>query len=173
MRDDEILNQSGFINPHECHECKFCCSFRRQSLWETPVFDKGTAEQLAKKYPGVKFVNVGDNSARYDLSGNYLTSNPEEEAKCPFLDNESGCVLSAEEKPFDCKLWPLRLMSDENGQIVVALVPTCRQINRRSLNELEELIKGETGDRLAAYGEAHKDIVKKRHADFPIIYPLK
>ena len=36
---------SSILSKSDCAECKFCCSFRRQSLWETPVFYE---EDIAK-----------------------------------------------------------------------------------------------------------------------------
>ena len=99
---------SKILKKSDCAACKFCCSFRRQSLWETPVFDAESVEKLRKLYPHAKFRNEGTESFTFDISDQYKSSRNEEEAPCPFLDAEKGCVLSPELKPLDCSIWPFR-----------------------------------------------------------------
>ncbi|MBP5568082.1 MAG: hypothetical protein J6X54_02550, partial [Treponema sp.] len=71
------------LSKSDCAACKFCCSFRRQSLWETPVFNKEDKDKILEKYPDVKFRQTG-NSYTIDLYSSYKTDNPDEEALCPF-----------------------------------------------------------------------------------------
>ena len=99
---------SKILKKSDCAACKFCCSFRRQSLWETPIFDAETVEKLRKLYPHANFRNEGTESFTFDISDQYKSSRNEEEAPCPFLDAEKGCVLPPEQKPFDCTIWPFR-----------------------------------------------------------------
>lgn len=99
---------SKILKKSDCAACRFCCSFRRQSLWETPVFDAESVEKLRKLYPHAKFRNEGTESFTFDISDQYKSSRSEEEAPCPFLDAEKGCVLPPELKPFDCSIWPFR-----------------------------------------------------------------
>ena len=44
---------SKVLKKSTCADCRFCCSFRRCSLWETPLFPKETMEKLEKEY-GIK-----------------------------------------------------------------------------------------------------------------------
>ena len=81
---------SSVLSKSDCAECRFCCSFRRVSLWETPLFDEETAERLQKQYPEARFKPRGD-AYTINIDGDYKTDDPEEEALCPF--NKSGCVL--------------------------------------------------------------------------------
>jgi len=37
---------SKILSKDECASCKFCCAFRRQSAWETPLF---TEEQVNRR----------------------------------------------------------------------------------------------------------------------------
>ena len=39
---------SKVLSKNTCADCKFCCSFRRCSLWETPLFSKETMDKLEK-----------------------------------------------------------------------------------------------------------------------------
>ena len=77
-----------------------------------------------------------------DIDGNYGTDDPEEEALCPF--NRNGCILGADDKPFDCSIWPLRVMR-YNGGLAICLTPTCPVISQKPLEVMRELVNGETG----------------------------
>ncbi len=112
------------LSPSECAECKFCCSYRRASLWETPRFDLALLEKLKRQYPFAKF-KVFDNSATIDISGRYRTNDLSEEALCWFNEGK-GCILG-EDKPFECSVWPLRVM--RMGKILVVVLSSgCRVI---------------------------------------------
>lgn len=204
---------SKILKKSDCAACRFCCSFRRQSLWETPVFDAETVEKLRKLYPHAKFRNEGAVSFTFDISDQYKTSLSDEEAPCPFLDAEKGCVLPPELKPFDCTIWPFRAVrlsgvsssreeahsvsggratsvldggytsvlggvqpecgdttasaceeppaSSKNGQIAVALTPTCPAINSVPRRQITELLDSGLGETILAYAETHPDIIKE------------
>ena len=152
-----------------CAECKFCCSFRRQSLWETPLFPMETVEKLERE--GHRFFNCiegGARCGRMDLEGNYRTED-EEEVPCSFLDAERGCILSQEDKPFDCKIWPLRIMRKPSGELVIALTPTCPEINRLPIEDMEDLVRGGLGEKIYAYAAEHPFIIKEYREGFPVL----
>lgn len=152
---------SKILKKSDCASCRFCCSFRRQSLWETPLFDREAKERLEKKFPLARFRPAGKTSFTIDLSGGYKTDDPDEEAACPFLDSEKGCALSAEEKPFDCKIWPLRAVrKSSGGKIFVALTPTCPAVNRLPFSEVQSLVKLGLDEKILSYASSHPDIVK-------------
>ncbi len=152
---------SKILKKSDCASCRFCCSFRRQSLWETPLFDRETKEHLEKKFPLASFRPAGENSFTPDLSGGYRTDEPDEEAACPFLDSEKGCVLSDEEKPFDCKIWPLRAVRKSAGvKNFVALTTTCPALNRLPFSEVQSLVKSGLGGKIHSYASATPDRVQ-------------
>ncbi len=113
---------SKILSKETCAGCKFCCSFRRCSLWETPLFPEDTVKRLGGRFNMEQM--DGRIYGRMDFSGKYATDNPEEEAACEYLDLNKGCTLSYEDKPFDCKIWPLRIMRtrvyDERGGGAIA-----------------------------------------------------
>ena len=172
---------SRVLSKQSCAACKFCCSFRRQSLWETPLFPPEIAEKLQKtnEYGIVgEFAPASDdardaheshNAYRLVLENNYRTDDPEEEVPCTFLDPERGCILKPEDKPFDCSIWPLRIM-DKGGKLVIALTPTCPTIGATPRPELVELVKSGLGAKIFEYAKTHPYIVKKYREGFPIIY---
>lgn len=131
---------SKILSKNDCRECKFCCSFRRQSLWELPLFD--WREPL-------------------DLLPLYKTDDPDEEVPCPYLEDGKGCTLSAEKKPFDCKIWPLRVVSSkENSELQIVLTPTCKAINKVPLEKIRELVNTELKDVILSYAKEHPEIIK-------------
>ena len=170
---------SSILAKSDCAACKFCCSFRRTSLWETPVFSAADLPALKALAPTAKFRATGTSGSSYtfDISDQYKTSDPNEEALCPFLDPSRGCTLPTELKPFDCKIWPLRAVSvpkqTESGpaQLAVALTPTCPAINKVPLQKVCDLAANGLGQQILDYAAGHPDMIKE-YSDFlsTIIY---
>ncbi|MBQ3671124.1 MAG: hypothetical protein II921_06560 [Treponema sp.] len=151
---------SKILSKEDCASCRFCCSFRRQSLWETPLFDAETKNRLQARFPKARFRPVETESFTIDLSDCYKTNDSEEEAPCPFLDAGTGCVLSADEKPFDCSIWPLRTMR-KDGSVIVALTPTCPSINKQPIEKIRELVVDEgLGRKIIEHSAKNPDMIK-------------
>lgn len=168
---------SSILSKTSCAACKFCCSFRRQSLWETPLFPPEVAEKLSRENEyGVvgEFAQAGrdgqnvQDACRLVLENNYRTDDPEEEVPCTFLDPQKGCILNGDDKPFDCSIWPLRIM-DKDGKLVIALTPTCSAIGAVPSQALVELVQGGLGEKIFEYAKTHPYIVKEYHQGFPVI----
>ena len=164
---------SSILKKSDCAVCKFCCSFRRQSLWETPIFSNELAEKLKALYPEARFRPTGSNSMTIDLSSSYSTDDPNEEAPCPFLDKTNGCCLPPELKPFDCSIWPFRAVSTKEKTISVALTPTCPAINKVPREKITGLLKSGLGQKIIDYAKTHPDIIKEQ-TDFlsDILFPV-
>ena len=164
---------SGILKKEECAACRFCCSFRKTSLWETPIFTKENIDAI-KANPNldsdvlIESEIEGLINATYDLSNNYKTDDPNEEAPCPYL-SETGCILSSEEKPWDCKIWPLRVMKLSGGEIVIALTPTCPEINKIDTEEVRNFVNESLRDDLFEYAEKHPYLIKEYKEGFPIL----
>jgi hypothetical protein len=168
--ENEML--SKVLKKSTCAECRFCCSFRRCSLWETPLFPEDVMERLKAAGSKVEFKRKTIDGKEYgsmDLLYKYKTDDTEEEAACEFLDSHTGCTLSEEDKPFDCKIWPLRIMESPEGQMLIALTPTCPAINKVPLSEMEQLVKEGLGQQIYEYAEEHPYIVKEYREDFPVL----
>ena len=106
---------------------------------------------------------------RLILENNYRTANPEEEVPCTFLDPQKGCILKGEDKPFDCSIWPLRIMN-KDGELVIALTPTCPSIGATPDKALVDLVQNGLGERILEYAKTHPYIVKEYREGFPIVY---
>ena len=160
---------SAILKKSDCASCKFCCSFRRQSLWETPVFSKEVAEQLKAAFPDAKFRRVGKSSMTIDLEKLYKTNDPEEEVPCPFLDSKKGCCLPPDLKPFDCSIWPFRAVRVDQKKVSVALTPTCPSINRVSRERIIEFLNAGLGEKILKYAELNPDIIKENSKFFLVL----
>lgn len=164
---------SEILKKEDCAACRFCCSFRRQSLWETPIFTLENTESIEadqKLDASVlqKFSFENNTYARYDLSNNYKTDDSEEEAPCPYLST-NGCILDANEKPWDCKIWPLRVMRKTDGALVIALTPTCPSVNKIDIEKVREFVNEKLADSLFEYVNDHSFLIKQYHEGFPIL----
>ena len=148
-----------------CAACKFCCSFRRQSLWETPLFPPEVVEKLSRQN---EYGVVGEFRNGQIVLGGYRTDDLDEEVPCTFLDPQKGCILKGEDKPFDCSIWPLRIMN-KGCKLVIALTPTCPSIGATPKPELIELVKNGLGEKIFEYAKTHPYIVKDYMEGFPII----
>jgi len=153
------------LTKKECAACRFCCSFRKASMWETPIFTAENLDAIRAAHPEFlgelnTFEYGGSLYASYDLSGKYSSDNPEEEVPCPFLDPERGCTLSAEEKPFDCKIWPLRVVKPSDGRPYVSLTPTCPAVNRLDIEFVKSFVRGSLEKEILLYAEKHPRLYK-------------
>ena len=154
------------LSPEECAKCGFCCSFRRQSLNLTPYFAKETVAEIRGLHPEARFRTLPNSATTIDIGDRYRTDDSEEEAPCPF--NRKGCVLPPHLKPFDCKLWPFRLMKRGDG-LVLALVPTCPRIDRESPRfkaTAEAVFR-----KAAEYAKDHPEIAIEYREDYRIVFP--
>lgn len=155
---------SKILNKETCAECRFCCCFRRTSLWETPIFTKENIDAIRNgngKSDVLKEIETPSGLyATYDLSDKYLTDDPDEEAPCPYLDPNRGCILSTEEKPWDCKIWPLRVVRQTDGEVTVALTPTCPAINKLDIDKVRTFVNEELRASLLDYADEHPYLIK-------------
>ena len=156
------------LTPADCAGCEFCCSFRRQSLSLTPYFAKEAIDEIRGLYPELHFKTLSNGAVTIDLDDKYLTDDSEEEALCPF--HRTGCILPEHLNPFDCKLWPVRLMKTGNG-LVLALVPSCPWIRKDDEAKLKEV--AEAGAKEAVeYAKEHPEIVIEYRPDYQVIITI-
>lgn len=157
---------SEILSPKTCAKCKFCCSFRRKSLWETPLFSDEAIQKLSQPNEYGIIANFKDRQT--PLENFYKTSDPEEEVPSPFLDPSQGCTLKGEDKPFDCSIWPLRIM-DKGGKLVITLTPTCPSIGATPNEKLLKLVASGLGEKIFEYAQKNPYIIKGYKEDFRVI----
>lgn len=156
---------SKLLSKEECAKCRICCCFDSTDLWETPVITKELKTRILDDYPELKFVTKNDSFLfRMDKE-------PEEDLYfCSVLDRNTGCVLG-DEKPFDCRIWPFRIM-DFEGQWVITISPVCPVMIKKPLDKLCELAR-ELAPVIYSEAEKNPDIVKKYLPNYPILISQK
>ncbi|MCF0176832.1 MAG: hypothetical protein HUJ94_08335 [Bacteroidales bacterium] len=157
----------GILSKEICASCRFCCSFRRRSLWELPLFEDAAIQKLGSlnEYGTV----IEFDGRKTPLEARYMTDDPSEEVPCPFLNSSEGCVLNADDKPFDCSIWPLRLMA-KGDELVIALTPTCPAVGPTPSPRLISLVNDEgLGERIYEYANSHDYLIKPYVEGFPVL----
>ena len=109
------------FNPSACARCRLCCNFRPSSVWETPFLEEALCRTLQER--GVPLCSRANGFRSIALS--FQTDSPEETSDCPLLDSSCGCTLPRELRPFECRVWPLRLMRTEEGELCIACYTAC------------------------------------------------
>ena len=127
------------LTKEQCAGCRICCSFTMEDVWEAPVL---TNFQTKEKY-----------RAEY----NFKTS--EEILLCPMLNEKEGCILG-DNKPFECKIWPLRVFRDEN-HIKIGIAKICPAFSEQSDEKLIELLRGGLYDAINEECKRNPEIVKE------------
>ena len=161
------------LKKEDCASCRFCCSFRRCSLWETPIFTEENIDAIKNNTELDSdilniFLSESKQYATYDLRNNYRTDDSEEETPCPYLSN-NGCILNAKEKPWDCKIWPLRVMKTDGGKLVIALTPTCPSVNKLDIEFIKSFVANKLADNLFEYALNHPFLIKEYKDGFEIL----
>lgn len=149
------------LNSGTCAECRLCCVFDRYDVWETPVFTEKIRDIILDSKPGTEFVSK-DGGYIFkvgNLSDDGLFS-------CPAL-TETGCMLG-DEKPFDCRIWPYRIM-EINGRRAITIASICEELYNRPLSQLVEFLKDGLADEIFSYADSHPEIVKPYYEGYPVL----
>jgi hypothetical protein len=133
------------IDAEQCAACRFCCVFDEDDSWEMPVVSDELAEERCFCDCGFETIN-GVRKVKPQF-------NSEELFRCPAL-SDTGCTLG-NRKPFDCRIWPLRVMRLNEIQ-VLTLSPFCPATNSRTITEIQNFI-AESGIAESAFREAAKN----------------
>lgn len=151
----------NILKGSDCAACRVCCVFDSGDVWETPVFDGETAALARERFPNVSFDEKGESLIFHmDASEDGLY-------RCPML-SENGCMLG-ENKPFDCKIWPYRVM-EIGGRRFISIASVCPTMFAKPLSELcGELRRDGLAERIFAFADKHPDIVKPYEDGYPIL----
>ncbi len=150
------------LSNKKCAECRLCCVFDRYDVWETPVFTEETKNLLIEKRPDTQFITK---DGGYLFRVNELVDN--ELFYCPALDNETGCILG-DDKPFDCRIWPYRIMKIGDRR-AITIAPICDELFNRPISELVKFLKDELAEKIFEYADTHPEIVKEYDDMYPVL----
>lgn len=152
----------NILKSSECAKCKICCIFDKYDIWETPIIDDELKNKIEKRFPEFSFVKKGEGWIFR------MTEAEDELFYCPALDKNTGCKLG-EDKPFDCKIWPYRIM-EFGGKRVISIASICPTMYGKPLSELcGELERDDLAGKIFSFADLHPDIVKPYEEGYPIL----
>lgn len=155
------------FNSSTCARCRLCCNFRPASVWETPFLEDSLCGLLSNK--GIPLCTRPNGSRSFCLS--FRTDDAEETADCPLLDPATGCTLPREARPFECRVWPLRLMQDEQGSLCIGCYTACPALSdSETLNRLTEFACGDLLPALLDYARRFPQSVRALHPAYTLIW---
>lgn len=155
------------FNSSACARCRLCCNFCPASVWETPFLEDSLCEQLSRR--GIPLCTRPNGSRSFCLS--FRTDCPEETADCPLLDPDSGCTLLRSERPFECRVWPLRLMQDESGVLCIGCYTACPALNEpETLKRLTDYACGDLLPVLLDYARRFPQSIRALHPAYTILW---
>lgn len=144
-----------------CAECRICCVFDKSDIWETPVFTAEIRDKLLKIKPDAEFIQ---HDGGFIIKAGNLAD--DELFTCPAL-TENGCILG-DEKPFDCRIWPYRIMNI-GGRRAITIASLCGELYSRPLSELVGFLEDGLAEKIFAYADAHPEIVKPYEDGYPVL----
>ena len=153
---------SEVLEKQKCAECKICCEFDREDEWETPVINKYLKEKLESE--GQKIFEI-NGCYKYDLE-----FEGDETRFCPFHNKKIGCVLDDENKPFDCKIWPIRVMSD-SGKKVIAIAKLCPNFSG-SKKDVINLLQSGLKDKIKNYIDNNPYVINELKDNYEVLLDL-
>lgn len=149
------------LSSKACAECRLCCVFDRYDIWETPVFNEEQKQMILDIKPETEFI---------PKDGGYIFKVKElredQLFSCPAL-GDNGCMLGSD-KPFDCRIWPYRIM-DIGGRRAITLASICDELYNRPLSQLIDFLKEGLADVIFSYADAHPEIVKPYYEGYPVL----
>lgn len=149
------------LSPSSCAACRVCCEFDRSDIWETPLISAELRDFIIKNVDST--CNFTEQDGKIIFAPAYDNDGL---AKCPML-SEKGCKLG-EKKPFDCKIWPFRVM--QVGSLLgITVSPVCETVSKTPLKALSDFVKNEIGDTIYKTAKLHPEIIKPYIADYPIL----
>ncbi len=149
------------LSPECCAKCRLCCVFDRYDVWGTPVFNSRQCELILESKPETQFL---------PKDGGFIFRptqfSDEQLFRCPAL-TETGCMLG-DDKPFDCRIWPYRIM-DIDGRRAIAIASICEELYNRPLSQLVGLLKEGLAAEMFAYADMHPEIVRQYYEGYPVL----
>ena len=133
------------LSKEECAQCRLCCTFDSYDLLDTPLITPDMRERIAAVLPQQRFITKGS---------------------CSLLDKSRGCILG-DGKPFECRIWPLRVMI-KNGVRVIALSTVCPVVSKKPPELISEVCR-RIAPEIFCYADRYPELVKPYNEGFPII----
>ena len=156
---------TGIFSPSKCADCKLCCNFHRSSAWETPALNEAQIFLLNELC--VPLEKRPDGTTSFFL--NFCTDSEDEIANCPMLDPNSGCTLPREDRPFECRIWPVRVMR-EHSRLLIGIYRNCAALEGDAFEKLREFTLNELLPQILEYAHKNPRAVREFDTAYQIIW---
>jgi Fe-S-cluster containining protein len=159
----------------DCNRCRLCCWFTRYDIWETPVITDELKALINEKYPETEFITKGNDASLFIMKESpfrdekFLHLTDSMIYYCPCL-GENGCRLG-NEKPFECSIWPYRIMS-QDSKLLISLSCLCKPMCNNSLESIMEHLTSGLAKEISDYAKIHPGIIKEYNDGYPILMYL-
>lgn len=159
---------TSIFSPQQCSTCKLCCNFHRSSSWETPFLEPDLVRQLQVFH--VELLKRPDGSFTFKLP--FQTNSDSESANCPMLDPSSGCRLPREQRPFECRIWPLRVMRLESGSAVLGCYEACPALDAATFAKLTDFAHVSLRQLIVDHAARFPQTIRSYHPHYRILEAL-
>lgn len=156
---------TGIFSPQLCAQCKLCCNFHRSSAWETPALEPAQIFHMHELC--VPLEERRDGTTSFYL--HFHSNDSDEVANCPLLDPNSGCMLPRDERPFECRIWPVRVMR-ESSTLVIGIYRACPAITEESFEKLKKHTLENLLPEILAYAKRNPRAVREFNTAYQIIW---
>lgn len=151
----------NILSKSDCAECRLCCYFEHYELWEGPIVSPELRTKISARYPEVDYIAKGGSYVmKMEIAENGYY-------KCPVLSDEKGCLMG-DEKPFDCRIWPFRVMR-HGGVMTISVCQICPAVMKRPLEEIMGELNAGLADKILDYARCNPDIIKNYEPSYPIL----
>ena len=151
------------LSKEECAECRLCCSFDSYGLSETPTVTPDTAAKILSRHrPQQRFL---ENGGSFIMK---MEPGPDSDIRCcPLLDHSTGCIMG-DSKPFECRIWPLRVMR-RGDSLVITLSPLCPAVSLKPIEDVKAKCE-ELAEAIFTEAQACPELVKPYAAGHRVLY---
>lgn len=149
------------LSRQTCASCQVCCLFDKTDCWEMPLFTPPTAEIVERDYPNVKLTKLNDKASCKALSPEF---DNEGLCRCPLL-TDKGCALG-EQKPFDCRIWPFRVMR-KGDTLLLTLSPVCESVSALPVAKISEF-SAKIAPKIFEEAEKYPELIKDYIEGYPV-----
>ncbi len=156
---------TGIFSPNQCAQCKLCCNFHRSSAWETPALEP--AQVFLMHELCVPLVERQDGTTSFFLD--FRSEDSDEVANCPMLNPDTGCTLPRDERPFECRIWPVRVMRD-SSTIVIGIYRACPAVSADCFEKLKRHTLDNLLPYILAYAKRNPRAVREFNTAYQIIW---
>ncbi len=156
----------NILSGKTCAQCRYCCLFDDDDLGrEAPFLTDEFRKMLSEEYPDAETMPVGNyetlKMTKQENTGLY---------PCSML-TDKGCALG-DKKPFDCRIWPFRIMRI-GGALGLVLMPDCGGMGGKTVNEIRAFLnKEQLAEKIFDYAEKNPGAVKP-YADGVTVFALR